>query len=110
MPLYWGTASMAIETGADIVLVAIERYGNEYCVNIGMNIKVKNSNINKSELTDLLRDEFAGLKWQIWEQKGIYPREELKDTRETVLNEMFGGKNTSVTIEDVLKGRFYPNK
>lgn len=108
MPLFWGTAGMAIEADVDIVPVAIERYDDEYCVNIGGNIDVKGA--DKSELTDLLRDKLASLKWEIWESKGINKREGLIDTREKFLETMFGDKNTSVTVEDVLKCRFYPTE
>lgn len=109
MPLFWGTADMAIEAGVDIVPVAIERYGSEYCVNIGKNIVVEELNVDKATLTTLLRDELAKLKWQIWESKGIHQRRGLRDTRASFLKRMFNEKSTSFTVEDVLRTRFYPD-
>lgn len=42
MPLYSGAAEMAIRTGAEIVPLAIERYGQNYTINIGRNISASN--------------------------------------------------------------------
>lgn len=109
MPLFWGTANIAIESKTPIIPVAIERYDERYFVNIGKAIEVdKIKDINKSSLTNSLRDEMAALKWEIWEKQGGFLREDLKDSRESFLGQMFHEKNTSVTIEDVLKTRYYP--
>ncbi len=109
MPLFWGTADIAIKSESTIVPVAIERYGKKYFVNIGR--KVDNhlrTKMDKSILTQILRDEMATLKWEIWEKQGKHKRSDLDDCSETFLNQIFGEKNTSVTLEDVLKCRYYP--
>lgn len=38
MPLFSGTAEMAIRTGVEIVPIAMEQYGKKYYVNIGKNV------------------------------------------------------------------------
>ena len=110
MPLWWGTADIAIESKTPIVPVAIEKYGNRYFVNIGKMIENDEiKEINKTLLTNKLRDELAPLKWEIWVEQGEFTREGLKDSRAGFLSQMFDEKNTSVTIEDVLKCRYYPD-
>ena len=109
MPLFWGTADIAIKSNTPIVPIAIERYGDRHFVNIGETIEVNEvENLNKTLLTNRLRDELATLKWEIWEEQGVFSRASLQDSREVFLNQMFDEKNTSVTIEDVLKCRYYP--
>lgn len=67
MPLFAGTAEMAIRSGAEIVPLAFEKYGKDYVVNIGKNISSANFELSqKQELTDILRDSLASLKWEIW--------------------------------------------
>ena len=75
MPLYTGTAEMAIRTGAEIIPLAIERYGQNYTINIGQNIPASNLTLEqKQELTEKLRDATATLKWEIWSQQAIESR------------------------------------
>lgn len=67
MPLFAGTAEMAIRTGAEIVPIAFEKFGKNFVVNIGKNITPKNYALSqKQELTVLLRDTLSTLKWEIW--------------------------------------------
>lgn len=62
MPLFPGTAEMAIRTGAQIIPVAIERYGKDYTINIGRNICADGFDPDqKYLLTDQLRDAIATL-------------------------------------------------
>jgi len=68
----------------------------------------KHADIDKGMLTNLLRDRMAALKWEIWEKQGGYKREDFADSREAFLSRFFDEKNTSVTLEDVLKCLFYP--
>ena len=70
MPLYSGAAEMAILTGAEIVPLAFEKYGNDFYVNIGKNISPQKFELEqKWELTDILRDTLAELKWELWERQ-----------------------------------------
>ena len=78
MPLFSGTTEMAIRSGAEIVPLAIERYGKNYTINIGQNISVSDLQLEqKQQLTDELRDAIATLKWEIWEQQPQTKRNEI---------------------------------
>lgn len=80
MNLYTGAAEMAIESGADIIPLAVERYGDTWFINIGENISSEKYDPDmKRELTDDLRDAMATLKWEIFEKYGHIRREELPD-------------------------------
>lgn len=80
LPLYTGTVKMAYETGADIIPVAIEQYGNQFFVNIGKNIRW-HSKYSKEifEMNALLRNRLATLKYEIFENRGIYARKSITD-------------------------------
>ena len=78
MHLYTGTVEMAIESGADIIPVGVEIYGNTFYINIGRNISSRNMVSDyKQEYTEELRSAMATLKWKIWEQHGLSPRAAL---------------------------------
>lgn len=69
---------MAIRTGAEIIPLAIERYGQNYTINIGQNISVTNFTMEKKhQLTEMLRDAIATLKWEIWESQPQIKRAEI---------------------------------
>ena len=108
MPLYAGTAEMAIKTGAEIVPMAIERYGERYMVAIGKNLSAEGLNIeDKYQLTNQLRDALADLKWLIWENEGVYEREDLTENySEWFLNDVMHCEAATYTLEDVLATRF----
>ena len=109
MPLYCGAADIALKSQTAVVPVAIERYGTKYFVNIGAEIEVaEKHSLHKGELTQIIRDELATLKWEIWEKAGFFERKKLSDTRESFIDQIFGQKNTSFTVEDVLRTRYYP--
>jgi len=110
MPLFWGAADMAIQSNTPIVPVAIERYGNRFFVKTGKRIEVKEiQKLNKTLLTNRIRNELATLKWEIWKAQGRHKRKNIQDNREEFLYQLFNEKNTSVTIEDVLRNRYYPD-
>lgn len=71
MKLYPGAVEMAIESGAEIVPVALEQDDKNWYISLGKNISYDNSiNADKRrivELTSDLRDVLATLKWEIWE-------------------------------------------
>ena len=101
MPLYAGTAEMALRTGADIVPVAIERFGRDYTVNIGANIPAEG---DKFSLTQTIRDSLATLKWEIWssrpqEQRAEIPADHYRQQLQQTLTE-------SYTMEDIEATRF----
>lgn len=73
MPLFLGTANMAIETGTHIVPVAIEQYDKRFVINFGNEI-IPNDFQNSNDLSEHLRDAMATLKWSIWEKEEIQSR------------------------------------
>lgn len=111
MYLFSGAAQMAIASGADIIPVAVERYGDSYYVNIGENIECKDeTSDDKEKLTEKLRDTLATLKWEIWERKGMCKRCMIStDYSDKFLKEIIGEKNTSYTVEDVWNTMYRPD-
>lgn len=112
MKLYKGTMSMAKETGADVIPVAIEQYGNKFVANIGRNIKKEEyDNLDVIEATNLLRDELSTLKWEIWEQSEICKRAEItEEDKDAFYKFMLSKCSYGVTIDDIDKARFHdPN-
>ena len=80
MYLFPGAADMAIESGAEIIPVGIELYGDTYYINIGENISSEGyTQETKYELTAVIRDAMATLKWEIWEQYGKMKRADLPE-------------------------------
>ena len=69
MPLFPGTAKMAMETGTAIVPVAIERFDKRFVVKMGTEIRPEDFS-STDDLTLPLRDVMATLKWEIWEREG----------------------------------------
>lgn len=72
MPLYTGTAEMALRSGAEIIPLAIEQYGRDFVINIGQNLRPEGH--DKQTLTAALRDAMATLRWEIWAQKPVTAR------------------------------------
>lgn len=75
MPIFSGAVNMALETGAEIVLIAIEQYDKEFYLSIGENIRFDGESGEK--LTENLRDALCTCKWNIFEYMGIQKREEI---------------------------------
>lgn len=112
MPLYSGTAEMAIRSGADIVPVAIERYGKNYTINIGQNISASGLEIEqKHQLTEKLRDAMAALKWKIWEKQPDTKRAEIpsnyRQQELQELQELQEQMHDAYTMEDIEITRFH---
>ena len=107
MPLFQGTAKMAIETKTKIVPVAIEQYDKRFVVNFGAEIYSENFS-NSNELTKELRDALAGLKWQIWETEGLFPRDSLPENFGEQFIKMFEKRiQPWDTLESVERTRFH---
>lgn len=109
MPLYTGTAEIAIRSGADIVPLAIERYGDNYTINIGQNILTSGLELTqKQQLTDALRDAIATLEWEIWETQPQTKRDEVPlDYRLQKLQELQEQTHDVYTMEDIEITRFH---
>ncbi len=109
MPLYTGTAEMAIRSGAEIVPVAIEQYGKHYTVNIGENIRCSQMELaQKCNLTAALRDAMATLRWEIWSSHPQTKRAEIPpDYRQQELQRIQDQMNGVFTLDDIEKTRFH---
>lgn len=110
LPLFPGTAEMAIQTGAEIVPIAIEQYENNFLLCIGKNIDGSRWDLSrKQELTDLLRDRLATLKWNIWESMPVTKRETIPDHyRDTFIKQIEEQTDDTYTIQDIRKACFHP--
>lgn len=111
MPLYTGAAEMAIRSKAELVPLAIERYGRNYIINIGQNILNSDMSLNyKRQLTEVLRDAIATLRWEIWESQRGTKRAEIPQTyRLSKLQELEEQMHGVYTIEDIEITRFHTN-
>lgn len=80
-PVYdiaYGTADVAVQTGAVIVPIAVEQYGKHFIISKG-SLLDGTKYADKKSLTVILRDTFASLKWEIWEHAGVSRRAKLSD-------------------------------
>lgn len=125
LPLFPGIINMALETGCDIIPVAVEQYDKDFYVNIGENFKIngsevteKNKKIYIDNQRENLRNVLAGLKWEIYESRGIEERknlgsyeEELKRFVDARLNEWINLKTKKPYYnEKILKERRFKEK
>ena len=79
-----GTVDMAIETGAAIIPISVEIYDEKkkFVINFGSVLEVNgDQDVTKDfmiQKTTELRNIMATLKYEIWEQEGIFRREDIK--------------------------------
>lgn len=109
MPMFSGTAEIAIRTGAEIIPVATEQYGKQYYVNIGRNIHTERFDLSqKQELTDALQDVLCTLKWEIWEKFGITSRKDIpNDYSKTFLAGFEAQMDEVYSLEDIYITRYH---
>lgn len=111
MKLYKGTVRLAKETGAEIIPIAMEQYGNKFYFNIGENYTISNNNkYSEQELTDNLRDKLATLKWKIIETQPKLTRNDIPDNfldifQSEIINRCNYGYGFS--LEDALSESFH---
>lgn len=107
MKLFPGAAVFALETGADIVPLAVERYGGHYYANIGTEIHYADiAGKTTKVVTAELRDTLAALKWEIWEYMGIHSRTDLPpDYAEREFYPMFAPVS-GYTMQDAIEIRY----
>lgn len=99
--LYGGAVRLAMETGAEIVPIAIEQYENDIFINIGGNYTISETCDYKSELKSL-RDCLATLKWKIFERQPICKRKTIPDNyANNLVKSIFDRCPYSFTIDDV---------
>lgn len=106
MGLYPGAVKMALETGAEIVPMALERYGNRFYANIGENIHVTDRGATSIQYyNEMLRDAMATLKWEIWEHQGIKSREDCP-TEEEFIEQIMGTSDFIYSEEDIYESMY----
>lgn len=107
MPLFPGTAKMAMETNTIIVPVAIEQYDKRFIIKFGDVLKPKEYN-SSAELTQILRDSLATLKWDIWEQEGLQLRSSISTEYRKIFLEEFERRIYPYdTLESVERTRYH---
>ncbi|MGN0166890.1 MAG: lysophospholipid acyltransferase family protein [Acetatifactor sp.] len=107
MPLFSGTAKMAIESNVKIVPIAIEQFEKRFVINFGNELFPKDFDDNTS-LTQRLRDDLATLKWEIWEQEGIQSRKDIPaDYSEQFIRQFAQRIYPYDTLESVERTRYH---
>lgn len=111
MKTFTGTVRMAQETGAEIVPIAMEQYGDTFYINIGENYLIpKNCEKSADEWNGELRSKLATLKWEIIEHQPSLKRSEIANDylnafQEEIINRCNFGYGFS--LEDALKEAFH---
>lgn len=107
MPLFSGTAKMAIESNVKIVPIAIEQFEKRFVINFGNELFPKDFDDNTS-LTQRLRDDLATLKWEIWEQEGIQSKKDIPaDYSEQFIRQFAQRIYPYDTLESVERTRYH---
>lgn len=114
MKTFTGTVRLAQETGAEIVPIAVEQYGNTFFFNIGENYQIpKNCTESADALNMALRDKLATLKWEIMENQAELLRKSVPSNYlEIFQSEIVGRCNFGYgfSLEDALKEAFHDKK
>ena len=107
MPLFSGSAKMAMETDTPIIPVAIEQYDKRFVINFGSELRTEDFR-SSAELTQTLRDAMATLKWGIWEQEGIQSRADIpEDYSELFIRQFAQRLYPYDTLESVERTRYH---
>lgn len=107
MPLFPGTAKMALETNTKIVSIVIDQYDKHFIIKFGKEILPESYN-DHVELTQKLRDALATLKWEIWENEEIQQRKSLPEKYgQQFLKEFEKRIHPWDTLETVERTRFH---
>lgn len=113
MKLFPGAVAMAIESGAEIIPVAIEQEDNTFYVSFGKNIKYNDCKLEeKHELTLELRDTLAALMWDLWDKIGskIIRNELPEEFRENYVSSIINKCDYGYTEQDVIETRYHDSK
>jgi hypothetical protein len=76
--LHWGLLDAAKQANANIVPVAVQRVGNDYCVTIGESFNYAEYPTKREQIT-ILRDKMATLMWELIEMKPPIKRASIND-------------------------------
>lgn len=111
MKIFNGTVRMAQETGAEIIPIGVEQYGNNFYFNIGENYRIpKNTAKSIDELRDELRGKLATLKWDIMESQpkldhSTITEDYLQEFQDEIVSRCNYGYGFS--LEDALRESFH---
>lgn len=109
MKLFTGTVRIAGDTGAEIIPIATEQYGNTFYFNIGSNYTVPSNYLEiAQDLTDELREKLATLKWEIMLTQPELKHNEipkLEDFQDEIIGRCNYGYGFS--LEDALREKFH---
>lgn len=109
MKLFTGTVRIAGETGAEIIPIATEQYGDTFYFNIGRNYTVPSNYLEiAQDLTDELREKLATLKWEIMLTQPELKHDEIP-TLEDFQNEIVERCNYGYgfSLQDALNESFH---
>ncbi len=111
MKTFTGTVRLAMETGVEIIPIAMEQYGKTFYINIGENYSVSNEpDANIDFLNSDLRNKLATLKWEIMERQPAGKRESVPtDYLHTFQTEIVNRCNYGYgfSLEDAIKESFH---
>ena len=111
MKIFNGTVRMAQETGAEIIPIGVEQYGDTFYFNIGENYMIpRDSAKSISELRDDLRDKLATLKWEVMETQPLFDRSRLTENYLQIFQEEIVGKcnyGYGFSLEDAIRERYH---
>lgn len=107
--LFTGAVEMAIESGAEIIPVAIDADGKDYSVILGHNISYKGVTPDqKYRKTDELRDMMCTMEWELIERKGIVPRASLpEDMAQRYEDSIMRYTENGYTVDVIKRSRFH---
>lgn len=112
LPCKYGIIDVAKETGAVIVPIAIDQKDKDFYVNVGKEIYPEDLKINtqkeKIESINYLKDILSTLKWQIWERFPIEKRNDIPSNYYENFIEEKIAEWPFFTIQDIEKRVFKP--
>lgn len=107
MPLFQGTAKMAMESQVKIIPVGVEWFGKHFKIKFGEGLLPENFG-NTEDLTQMLRDTLSTLKWDIWESERIQSRSALpKNYRQQFRKKFAKSIYPYDTLEAMERTRFH---
>ena len=108
MKIFKGAVSMAEETNAVIIPLAIEQYGKDFIVNIGENIDFSlKTDMTLEEKNQILRDTMAQLKYEIFESIDCAKRSEITIDSEQFAQDIISRCPYEFTKADVEATRYH---
>lgn len=110
MKIFTGAVRMAKETGAEIVPIAIQQYGETFYFNIGENYLIpENTEKSVEFLNNELRDKLSTLQYELLSCAAPLNRSEIDNSVTKFQEEHFGkaAAELGFTVEDTAMERFH---